>query len=98
MPEYLILKLQGDDPRNATITAHVQFDGGPEDAIKQGFDGEGRYAIVDWSERLESGLVQGPVEVTDPEDSEVRAKKAEVAQAAVEELAPAPVEAVAPKE
>ena len=83
MPEYLILKLEGDDPRDATITAHIQFDGDPEDAIKQGFDGEGRYAIVDWTERLESGLVQGPVEVTDAETSEARAEKAaEAAEAA----------------
>ena len=94
MPEYLILKLEGDDPRSATITAHVQFDGEPKDAIKQGFDGEGRYAIVDWTERLESGLVQGPVEVTDPEDSGVRAEKAEATQ----EIVKAPAEAVATKE
>jgi hypothetical protein len=80
MTEFLILKLEGDNPRDAQITAFVEFDGEPEDAIKQGFDGEGRYVIVNWSERLESGLAHGPVEVTDPENSEVRAERAEAAQ------------------
>jgi len=82
--EYLILKLEGDSPRAATITAHIQFDGDPADAIKQGYEGEGRYAIVNWTERIEGELRQGPVELADVEDKKTREEAAQVAEAAAE--------------
>lgn len=75
MPEYLILKLEGDDPRDASIVTSVVSD--EEDltkVIKQGYTDDGRYAIVDWSERLESDLEQGPVKVKGVEDAEKRAE------------------------
>jgi hypothetical protein len=85
MTEFLILKLEGDDPRNAKVVAHVTFDGGPEEAIKQGYDGDGRYAIVSWNERLEANLAPGPAELSDVQDKAAREAVA-AEEAAAEEV------------
>ncbi len=80
MPEYLILKLEGDDPRAAKVAAHVVFEGDPKDALLQGFIGVGRYAIVDWGERIEGDLAPGPVEVASVEDSRLRSEAVEATE------------------
>lgn len=87
MPEYLILKLEGGDPRNAEITAHVIADGEPVAVLPQGFKSDGRYAIVDWSERVEADLALGPAQVSDVEDGQARSEAVEAAEAAEAEAA-----------
>jgi hypothetical protein len=88
MPEYLILKLEGDDPRDATLAAHVISDVEPDDTnglkgvIAQGFKSDGRYAILDWSARVEADLAVGPAQVSGVEDGKARAEAVEAAQAA----------------
>lgn len=83
MPEYLILKLEGDSPCDAKITAHIVGEGEPAGLIKQGFDGDGRYAIVNWDERVEGDLALGPAEVSGVED---KAAREVVAEAAIPEV------------
>jgi len=80
VPEYLILKLEGDDPRSAKVTSHVVHDGELADALPQGYEGDGRYAIVNWSERTEGDLTPGPVEVAAVEGRVERAEAAAQAE------------------
>jgi len=72
MPQYLILKLEGGVPRE--IAAVVDSEDEPDKAIKQGFTGDGRYAILDWDERVEAELGLGPVKATGVEDRATRAE------------------------
>lgn len=74
MPEYLILKLEGDGPRDIRGVTRVVSDEAPGDLLPQGFDGEGRYAVVDWSERVEADLGRGPVKATAVQDKAARQK------------------------
>lgn len=75
MKEYLILKMEGGDLRNATVAAVVQSEDEPEDVLPQGFLGEGRYAVLNWTERVEGDLTLGPVAVTAVEDKAAREKR-----------------------
>lgn len=75
MPEYLILKLEGESPRDAQIISHVISDDEPHIAAKQGYTGDGRYAIVNWDERVECDLSPGAVRATGVQD---RAKREEL--------------------
>lgn len=79
MPSFLILKLEGDDPCNAKIVALVNVDGEAADAVKQGYVGDGRYAVLDFDERVECDLAPGAVEVADVEDKATRAEAAQIA-------------------
>lgn len=76
MPDYLIFKLPPADQPGAVpqLTQHIFSDLPPEEAIKQGFEGDGRYAIVDWDERLEADLAPGDVAVKGKEDRKAREK------------------------
>lgn len=71
MPEYLILKREGEDPLPRTV-AIISCDGGATDALPQGYQGDGRYVVVDWGERVEADLAPGPVEVNAVEDRAAR--------------------------
>lgn len=85
MPEYLILKLSGDDPRNARIVSHVTYEGDdPSQVLAQGYAGDGRYALLNWTERVEGDLVPGPVEVAEVQDAATRTEIAEAAEAAAQ--------------
>lgn len=77
MAQYLILKLEGEDPCDAAITAHVISDGDAVDAMPQGFAGPGRYVALNWDDRLEGDLVHGPVQVVGVEDRPTREMAAE---------------------
>lgn len=80
MKEYLILKLEGDDPRSAKVVTVVQSEDEPEDILPQGFVGDGRYAIVDWTERVEGSLAPGPVALNAVEDRAAREKRDEASR------------------
>jgi hypothetical protein len=85
VPEFLILKLEGDDPRNAQIVSYVTYEGeDPAEALAQGYAGDGRYALLSWSERVEGDLVPGPVEVAAVEDAAARTETAEAAETAAQ--------------
>lgn len=84
MTSYLILKLEADAPL-PKVVALVSSDGEAEEAIKQGFDGNSRYAILDWDERLEANLAPGPAELSDVQDK--AAREAVAAEEAVAEEA-----------
>lgn len=94
MPDYLIFKLPPADALDTSpqLVQHIYSELPPEEAIKQGYEGDGRYAIVDWDERLEADLAPGDVAVSAKQDRAAREKaraKAEAQEAKVAEKAEA---------
>ena len=82
MPQFLILKQEDDDWANAQIVALVSADGEAGDVVRQGYVGDGRYAVLDFDERVECDLVPGPVEVAAVADKAAREEAQEIAEAA----------------
>ena len=86
MPDYLIFQLPAEEsPDLPQLVAHIFSEEKPEIAIKQGYTGEGRYAIVDWDERLEADLAPGTLSVSGKQDRAARDKAREKAEARAEE-------------
>lgn len=64
MHEFLIIRLSDSgDPREAVVAQYVAT--GSADiaaAARQGYIGDGRYAVLDWAARTEFDLYPGPIE------------------------------------